>query len=173
MKRSWVAGVLVTTAIGVGTWPLVSESRAASAKVVTLCYGDVDVRPWRYRKGGGLDFQLLERVGKEAGVSFRYEATPWERCLARLQDSEVDGVLGGSLTANRLSDGQRAGAESPGAGKSLRLDSEYPSYLALSPGFVTRRPELAQRISESVDTVRASAAYQILERQMLAMLRKT
>lgn len=173
MKRGWVASLVMTGVIALAAWANTAESRAAPETVaVRLCYEDVDVRPWRYRRGGGLDFQLLDRAGKRAGVSFQYEAMPWQECLARLRANEVDGVFGENFPMEASLGDSYASGRRPDASSRLHLDSENTSHLVLAREFSNRRPELAKHIWQSIEAVRASAAYQILERQTLTMLGK-
>lgn len=161
MKRGWVASLLATVALI--AWMNVSESRAApEAVTVRLCYENVDVRPWHYRRGGGLDFQLLDRAAGTASVTFQYEAMPWQACLERLRANQVDGAFG--------EDFAMLPALGLGAGQRLHAGGQGATYLVLASEFAGRRPELVERIQESVETVRRSAAYQILERQTLFVL---
>lgn len=165
---------MLAAAIGLGAWLNVADCLAApDMAALKLCYDDVDVRPWRYRHGGGLDFQLLERAGKRAGISFEYEAQPLHVCLTKLSAGQVDGILGGSSISGASADSPKAGRFKAGASMLLHMDGESASYLVLSSALAVRIPELPARLRQSVEAVRASAAYRTLERQTLAMLGRT
>lgn len=161
MKRGWAASFLVSAVIALAMWTNIAESRATpDTGAIKLCYANVDVRPWHYRRGGGLDFQLLDRVGNRAGVSFQYEAMSWPACLERLRARQVDGAFGEDFAA------QEDIREFASANR-LHAEGESTTYLVLTPDLAERRPEVAKRIRESIETVRASAAYLVLERQTL------
>lgn len=171
MKHGWLASLVLMAAIGLGIWANVSESRAAfGTAVVRLCYDDVDSVPWRYRRGGGLDFQLLERAGKKAGVSFQFEAMPQQSCLARLVAGEVDGAMSEQVGRDLLL--HENDTSRPRRMGSMRLHSEgqIPSYLVFSPQYAEHHPQSINEIGQSIAAVRASATYQILERQILTLL---
>lgn len=173
MKRGWLAGLVLMAATGLGIWATVSESRAAfGAAVVRLCHDNVDSVPWRYGRGGGLDFLLLDRAGKRAGVSFQFEAMPQQACLARLVGGEVDGAIGEQFATDLLlgeNDATRSGRV---AGMKLHFEGNTPSYLVFSPQYVEHHPRSISEIEQSIATVRASASYQILERQIVTLLGK-
>lgn len=171
MRQSWAAGFLITVACAAVAGLNVGESRAApETPVVRLCYEDVDAPPWRYRRGGGLDVQLLERAAKRAGVSFQYETMPWQSCLARLRANQIDGVFGQASLSEES--GSRDGDAGPGHALDhrQRLGTGNSSYLLLSDEVARRRTELSTAISQSIEAVRASASYRILERHTLALL---
>lgn len=171
MKHGWLASLALMAAIGLGIWATVSESRAAfGATVVRLCYDNIDAAPWRYGRGGGLDFQLLEPAGKRTGVSFQFEAMPRQVCLDRLRDGEVDGAIGEPFGADHLL--SKYGTNWPRPIESTRLHSEgqIPSYLVFSPQFVERHPEMVSEIGQAIAAVQASARYRILERQIVSLL---
>ena len=78
------------------------DGRASSIPtVVTLCFEDIDIPPWRYRDGTGHNAAVLDAVGAELGLRFRYVAMPWRRCLSQLAQGRVDGAFALSLTAER------------------------------------------------------------------------
>lgn len=122
MRRRLAASLLLTIVIGGGSWLHAKDSRAAPERAITLCHEDADVRPWRYRKGGGLNFQLIERAANRAGVRIHYQALPWKRCLASLQANEVDGIFAGSFRREQLAYGAYPGGAVPDAGKRLHTD---------------------------------------------------
>lgn len=94
----------------------------AAAAELTLCAEAADVRPWRTRDHQGLNFTLLNRAAKLAGVSFKYETTTWPRCLAKLKAGEVDGAFAASFKPERTAIGVFPGGASPDPRKRLHVD---------------------------------------------------
>jgi hypothetical protein len=171
MKQSWAAGLIVTAAFTVVAWANVADHKTAPAMVVLrLCYENLDIRPWQYRRGGGLDVQLLDRAAMRAGLSIQYEATLRQDCLARLGANEVDGVFGELFSTESQAALGSFAAQKLAAAKRLHVNGEQVSYLVLSDELTRRRPELVKIMMQSVESVRTSASYQILERQTLAAL---
>ncbi|HRE18462.1 MAG TPA: transporter substrate-binding domain-containing protein [Rhodocyclaceae bacterium] len=111
MKRAWMLLLLSLLPL-----PLVAET---SLKV---CFEGEDVRPWRYKDGSGLNFELLNRVAKRAGVVFVFETTPWRRCFADMQQGQVAGVLGASFKPERTAFGAYPGGSEPDVRRSVYTD---------------------------------------------------
>lgn len=122
VRSGWVIRIAAVAVLAASFYAIAGNAASRPASVVTLCYEDQDVRPWRYRDGGGLNFQLLDSAARQAGIILRYEATSWRRCLARLRDNEVDGIFAASFRADRLTFGAYPGGASPDIGKRLHMD---------------------------------------------------
>ena len=85
---------------------LAAVSATAAAKgELTFCYENENVRPWQYRDGTGLNFELLDRVAARLGLRFHYLAAPWKRCLLDLKGNMVSGVLDASFKTERRENG--------------------------------------------------------------------
>lgn len=98
-----------------------AHSAAVRPSSITLCYEDRDLRPWRYRNGGGLNFQLLESAARQTGLVVRYEVNSWQRCLARLREGEVDGAFAAS-TSDDLESGGRPAEHAPEVARILYVE---------------------------------------------------
>lgn len=90
--------------------------------VLKVCYEGEDVRPWRHKDGTGLNFELLSRVAKRAGVVFEFEATPWRRCFIEVQNGNSSAILGASFKAERMAYAAYPGGATPDAKRSAYHD---------------------------------------------------
>ncbi|MET7014217.1 transporter substrate-binding domain-containing protein [Uliginosibacterium flavum] len=95
---------------------------AAAADKLVFCAEDRDIRPWITRDGRGLNFELLNRVARQAGLRFEYRQTSWKRCLEDLKQNSVDGAFGASFKAERLEFGAYPGGERADPRKRLNMD---------------------------------------------------
>jgi len=88
-------------------WMLLAAAGTAAAEKgeLTFCYENENIRPWQYRDGTGLNFELLDRVAARLGLHFRYQAAPWKRCLLDLKGNMVSGVLDASFKTERQENG--------------------------------------------------------------------
>ena len=93
-----------------------------AAETLKLCVEDADVRPWRTRDGQGLNYLLLNRAAKLAGVEFRHETMTWSRCLVLLKSGGVDGAFAASFKQDRLEIGAYPGGATPDEKKRLHMD---------------------------------------------------
>ena len=109
-RPCWLAGVLCCAMPGI------------AAESVTLCNEHADVRPWRTRTGEGLNFLLLNRAARQAGVEFKYQTMTWPRCLALLKTGEMDGAFAASFKEDRLEIGTFPGGATPDHRKRLHSD---------------------------------------------------
>lgn len=109
-RRYWLAAVFCWATPGI------------AAESINLCSEHADVRPWRTRTGEGLNFQLLNRAARQAGVEFKYQTMTWPRCLALLKAGEVDGAFAASFKEDRLEIGVFPGGASPDNRKRLHSD---------------------------------------------------
>lgn len=90
--------------------------------VLKVCYEGEDVRPWRHKDGTGLNFELLSRAAKRAGVVFEFEATPWRRCFIEVQNGNLAGILGASFKTDRMTYAAYPGGATPDAKRSAYHD---------------------------------------------------
>jgi polar amino acid transport system substrate-binding protein len=95
---------------------------AWSAEALTLCFENVDVRPWRTVEGTGLNFELLKAAARRLQLRLDFKALPWKRCLAMLQANEVDGAFAASFAPDRLDIGVYPGGKAPDAAKRMHVD---------------------------------------------------
>ena len=87
-------------------WALLATAAAAAdRRELTFCYENENIRPWQYRDGSGLNFELLDRVAARLGLNFRYRTAPWKRCLLELKNNTLSGVLDASFKVERLESG--------------------------------------------------------------------
>jgi len=93
-----------------------------AGEALKVCFEGEDVRPWRHKDGSGLNFELLDRVAKRAGVVFIYQPTPWRRCFAEMEQGQVAGVLGASFKAERMIYGAYPGGNPADARRSVYSD---------------------------------------------------
>ncbi len=93
--RRWLAWMLLAAV----------SATAAEKGELTFCYENENIRPWQYRDGTGLNFELLDRVAARLGLHFRYQAAPWKRCLLDLKGNMVSGVLDASFKTERRENG--------------------------------------------------------------------
>ena len=66
----------------------------AAAAPLTLCFEDIHQPPWTMPDGSGLNFDLLKRVEKLTGETFKYSARPWKRCMEETRAGLADGMIG-------------------------------------------------------------------------------
>jgi polar amino acid transport system substrate-binding protein len=94
----------------------------AASQVLTLCFERQQVLPWRTLDGHGLNFELLEEVGRRTGVKFEYQSMPWKRCLEQLRANQVDGAFAASFNAERAAIGAFPGGAAPDPAKRMHVD---------------------------------------------------
>ncbi|HEX8404334.1 MAG TPA: transporter substrate-binding domain-containing protein [Duganella sp.] len=117
------AGAFASAALAmVVARPLPLMAAGTPAQVVTLCFEDQDVLPWRTEKGGGLNFALLKMVERRLGIEFNYLGIPWKRCLAQLKANAVDGAFAVSYKDDRRELGEYPGGDTPDASKRMHVD---------------------------------------------------
>lgn len=109
------------------TWLLLATaSVAADKRELTFCYENENIRPWQYRNGTGLNFELLDRVAARLGLRFHYQAAPWKRCLLDLKGNVFAGVMDASFKIERLDNGSYpphpADLAAPDPGKALHIE---------------------------------------------------
>ncbi len=95
---------------------------ARAADALVFCFENENVRPWRTVEVTGLNFDLLNRVATQTGLSFRYEGTPWKRCLQDLRSGTVDGALAASFRPERRKIAAYPGGDKPDVSKHLHVD---------------------------------------------------
>ncbi len=93
-----------------------------AAETLVLCVEKTDVRPWRTLEGTGLNFDLLNRVGKQLDLVFEYKGLPWKRCLQDLKANKYVGAIGGSFVASRIEFGAYPGGDPADPSKRLNFD---------------------------------------------------
>ncbi len=52
--------------------------------------------PYQYKENGvikGLDIQVIQAVCKDAGLQYRIEFYPWQRCIGMMTNKTADGIL--------------------------------------------------------------------------------
>jgi polar amino acid transport system substrate-binding protein len=108
--------------IGACLFALGLAAPAWSAEALTLCFENVDVRPWRTVDGAGLNFELLKAAAQRLQLRLDFKALPWKRCLAMLQANEVDGAFAASFAPERLEVGVYPGGKAPDAAKRMHVD---------------------------------------------------
>lgn len=97
---------------------------ADSQEELVFCYENENVRPWRTKAGTGLNFELLDNVAAELKLRFRYEGTPWKRCLFELKGNRHAGAIGASFKPERIEYGSY-----PGSNGDKQPDSSKLIYL--------------------------------------------
>lgn len=83
---------------------------AGTQEELVFCYENENVRPWRSKTGAGLNFELLDSVAAELKLRFRYEGTPWKRCLFELKGNLHAGAIGASFKPERIEYGSYPGS---------------------------------------------------------------
>jgi len=73
----------------------------ATAATLTLCFEDAPQPPWTMPDGSGLNFDLLKRVEKLTGETFKYNARPWTRCMEETRAGLADGMIGAADSPQR------------------------------------------------------------------------
>ncbi|WP_294769703.1 transporter substrate-binding domain-containing protein [uncultured Rhodoferax sp.] len=101
---------------------LAAEPAHPTPATLRLCYEDATILPWRTADGRGLNFELLQQVGQQLGVTLTYLPLPWKRCLASLQANEVDGAFAASFSAERLDMGAYPGGKQADPAKRMHND---------------------------------------------------
>lgn len=96
---------------------------AGNKEIVSLCFEQQDVRPWRTEQGGGLNFALLKMVEQRLDIRFDYQSIPWKRCLAELKANAVDGAFAVSYKPDRRELGEYPGGQQIDASKRMHIDS--------------------------------------------------
>ncbi|MES2299158.1 MAG: transporter substrate-binding domain-containing protein [Pseudomonadota bacterium] len=89
---------------------------------VNVCSERVDVPPWRTGTGTGLNFDLLNQVASQIGITFVYSSVPWKRCLAQLKSNEMDGAFAASFVPERMDLGVYPGGAQLDVGKRMHTD---------------------------------------------------
>lgn len=77
-------------------WLLPCALRAAP---VTLCVDGNDWPPYTLARGEGRLQVLVREAAHEAGLTVRYVALPWRRCMAEVQSGALQGAVGQPATA--------------------------------------------------------------------------
>jgi polar amino acid transport system substrate-binding protein len=116
MQRFFTIGFLVSTLLAGG--PVL----AAGKPSVPLCFERQEVLPWRTLDGGGLNFELLNEVGRRVGVQFDYQSMPWKRCLAQLKANQVGGAFAVSFSQERLALGAYPGGQQADPERRMHID---------------------------------------------------
>jgi polar amino acid transport system substrate-binding protein len=96
-----------------------------AAEKLSLCFENKAVLPWRTTDQGGLNFELLKRVGAKLDVTFDYQLLPWKRCLAKLKANEVDGAFTVSFSDERRQYGAFPGGEVADIKKRMHFAGYY------------------------------------------------
>jgi polar amino acid transport system substrate-binding protein len=94
---------------------LAGAAPAAHAETLRLCYEPIDVPPWRYANGSGLNYELLTRVAKRIDVQLELQPLPWKRCIEYLKSNLVHGAIAMSFKPDRLAFGVYPGMPPLGA----------------------------------------------------------
>lgn len=84
---------------------LAGAASSAHAETLRFCYEPIDVPPWRYANGTGLNYELLTRVAKRLDVQLELQALPSKRCIEYLKSNTVHGTIAMSFKPDRLSFG--------------------------------------------------------------------
>lgn len=90
--------------------------------VLTLCFEQQDVRPWRNVDGSGLNFELLKEVGSRLDIRLNFLSMPWKRCLAQLKANDVDGAFAVSYKDDRLALGAFPGGAPADPARRMHID---------------------------------------------------
>lgn len=98
--------LLILSSLCLAAW----AQAAAPQEELVLCYENENVRPWRTKAGTGLNFELLDSVAAELKLHFRYEGSPWKRCLFELKGNLHAGAIGASFTPERIEYGSYPGS---------------------------------------------------------------
>lgn len=80
---------------------LAALAMPASARSITLCHEDEDVRPWILKESKGLNMILLELVAAKSRINLKLNAMPWKRCLAEIEAGRMDGGFAASYKGER------------------------------------------------------------------------
>lgn len=102
-----------------------SAHAATPQEELFFCYENENVRPWRTKVGTGLNFELLNSVAAELRLHFRYEGTPWKRCLFELKGNLHAGAIGASFKPERIEYGSYPGASIPPDSSKLIYSERY------------------------------------------------
>jgi polar amino acid transport system substrate-binding protein len=105
---------------------------AFAEKTITLSYENVDSYPFAMVDGSGIDLILLKMVDEALPeVAFKYETTPWQRCLHNIETAVSEGCFTASFKEERLKHGFYPGTQAGGAvDPALRLHaSSYSLYV--------------------------------------------
>lgn len=99
-------------------------AQAAPPAELVFCYENENVRPWRTQAGTGLNFELLDSVAAELKLRFRYQGSPWKRCLFELKGNLHAGAIGASYQPARSEFGSypQVAAGTPDASKALHVE---------------------------------------------------
>ncbi len=84
---------------------LFSASFAQAQTTVKLLTEDNDSYPYNMKNKTGMDFILLEMVGKKLNVKFNVDLVPWERCLETMKSGDADGCFPASFKEARMEQG--------------------------------------------------------------------
>lgn len=123
MRSNWAARLLAVGVLAIAlTAAAVGGFAKADVSTVTFCYDDQNVRPWRYRNGGGLNVHILEEAARQVGLSVKYEVGPMKNCLARLQANAVDGTFALEFLPEYMAYGVYPGGTSPEVAKNIQMD---------------------------------------------------
>lgn len=95
--------LLVPALLTIGLFP--PTSAAEEPRELLFCYENENIRPWQTRDGNGLNFDLLNQVATRLNLRFRYQPTPWKRCLTDLGNNVYAGALDASFKPERLANG--------------------------------------------------------------------
>jgi polar amino acid transport system substrate-binding protein len=120
MQRLFTFGLYISTLLAGG--PALAASVAANKPVVPLCFERQEVLPWRTLDNGGLNFELLNEVGRRIGVVFDYQSMPWKRCLAQLKANQVGGAFAVSFSKERLALGAYPGGQQADPAQRMHVD---------------------------------------------------
>lgn len=115
MRERRIALLLVVTVAWAGAVVArpAAEPEAEAKERVVLCFDDLDVAPWRTRRGKGLNFTMLEAVAQRSGIRFTLQPEPWRRCQDNVRRGRVDGSFGMSWTPERAAFALYPGGATP------------------------------------------------------------
>lgn len=98
------------------------SGQAFANPVWTLCFEEANILPWRTANAQGLNFDLLRMTAQRVGVSLKFEALPWKRCLSELQANRVDGAFAASFHPDRRAIGVYPGGDVADDQKRMHVD---------------------------------------------------
>jgi len=109
--------------LAAGAGPRALAAQAPVPATIALCFERQDVAPWRSVDGRGLNFDLLDEVGRRLGLHFAYESMPWKRCLEQLKANQLDGAFSVSFSRERMALGAYPGGEPADPQQRMHTDS--------------------------------------------------
>lgn len=87
---------------------LQASTPAVVPEKLVFCHEDQNAYPWVFPHMGsydGLNIRMLNQLSRQLEVTIELIGLPWKRCLAQLQQNEVNGAFAASFKKERLNMG--------------------------------------------------------------------